>query len=381
MKQLTCEVCGSTDLIKQDGVFVCQACGCKYSVEDARKMMIEGAVSIEGAVKTKSDDFEVRAGELIAYHGVETNVIIPDGIKIIGAKCFADMQAIESVIIPEGVYKIKTDAFSGCSGLKNVIFPKSLSIIESCAFCSCETLTEIEFPCGGTEVMLGDACFHSCSSLKSIKLPASVNTGKARGCFSFCTSLETIQLSDGIQMLGESCFSSCTSLKSIQLPDGIQALGDECFAYCTSLKSIQLPDSIQKIGNACFYNCTSLKSVQLPTLARPYLYDLYTSTFGNTPWALEKQKKNSGCYIATAVYGSYDCPQVWTLRRYRDATLAKTWYGRTFICVYYAISPTLVKWFGHTEWFKRMWKGKLDRMVSNLQANGVESTPYKDKPW
>lgn len=37
MKQLTCEMCGSTDLMKQEGVFVCQSCGCKYSVEEARK--------------------------------------------------------------------------------------------------------------------------------------------------------------------------------------------------------------------------------------------------------------------------------------------------------------------------------------------------------
>ena len=41
MKQLTCEMCGSTDLVKQDGIFVCQSCGCKYSVEEAKKMMIE----------------------------------------------------------------------------------------------------------------------------------------------------------------------------------------------------------------------------------------------------------------------------------------------------------------------------------------------------
>ena len=41
MKQLTCEMCGGTDLLKQDGVFVCQTCGCKYSVEEARKMMGE----------------------------------------------------------------------------------------------------------------------------------------------------------------------------------------------------------------------------------------------------------------------------------------------------------------------------------------------------
>ena len=93
------------------------------------------------------------------------------------------------------------------------------------------------------------------------------------------------------------------------------------------------------------------------------------------------KKKSGGCYVATAVYGSYDCPQVWTLRRYRDYTLAQTWYGRLFIMLYYSISPTLVKWFGSTNWFKKMWKGKLDRMVADLQAKGVESTPYQDKNW
>lgn len=51
MKQLTCEMCGSTDLIKQDGVFVCQTCGCKYSIEEARKMMVEGTVEVTGTVK------------------------------------------------------------------------------------------------------------------------------------------------------------------------------------------------------------------------------------------------------------------------------------------------------------------------------------------
>lgn len=87
------------------------------------------------------------------------------------------------------------------------------------------------------------------------------------------------------------------------------------------------------------------------------------------------------CYVATAVYGSYDCPQVWTLRRYRDNELAKTWFGRAFIHTYYAISPTIVRYFGDTKWFKNMWRGKLDRMVKDLQARGFEDTPYNDREW
>ncbi len=54
MKRLTCEMCGGTDLIKDGGVFVCQSCGCKYSVEEARKMMVEGTVEVQGVVQVSN---------------------------------------------------------------------------------------------------------------------------------------------------------------------------------------------------------------------------------------------------------------------------------------------------------------------------------------
>ena len=88
--------------------------------------------------------------------------------------------------------------------------------------------------------------------------------------------------------------------------------------------------------------------------------------------------KSEGCYIATAVYGSYDCSEVWTLRRFRDSILAKRWCGRMFIKIYYAISPTLVKFFGNTMWFKNICKKPLDKLVARLIRNGIKDTPYQD---
>lgn len=87
----------------------------------------------------------------------------------------------------------------------------------------------------------------------------------------------------------------------------------------------------------------------------------------------------SGCYIATSIYGSYDCPQVWTLRRFRDDTLDAFWFGRCFIKTYYAISPTLVKWFGKSAIFKGVFTPILDKMVKSLKNNGVSDKPYNDK--
>ena len=57
MKRLTCEMCGSNDLVKQNGMLVCQSCSTKYSVEEAKKMMIEGTVDVSGSsVKIDTSD-------------------------------------------------------------------------------------------------------------------------------------------------------------------------------------------------------------------------------------------------------------------------------------------------------------------------------------
>lgn len=90
---------------------------------------------------------------------------------------------------------------------------------------------------------------------------------------------------------------------------------------------------------------------------------------------------SSGCYIASCVYGSYDCPQVWMLRRYRDNHLGSSKFGRLFIKIYYKISPILVKMFGKTKWFKAIWKKYLDKKIKKLTDAGYENTPYLDKKW
>lgn len=52
------------------------------------------------------------------------------------------------------------------------------------------------------------------------------------------------------------------------------------------------------------------------------------------------------------------------LRDFRDNELSKNIFGRLFIKVYYAISPTLVRWFGKTKWFNVVWRKILDKLIS-----------------
>jgi hypothetical protein len=57
----------------------------------------------------------------------------------------------------------------------------------------------------------------------------------------------------------------------------------------------------------------------------------------------ERPAKKNGCYLATAIYGSYDAPEVWVLRRFRDDVLNRTTLGKAFIRAYYVVSPTAVR--------------------------------------
>ena len=80
-----------------------------------------------------------------------------------------------------------------------------------------------------------------------------------------------------------------------------------------------------------------------------------------------KKVKTGGCYIATCIYGSYDSPELLTLRYYRDSRLSNSSFGRLFIRIYYVISPGIVELFGRKKWFHALFKPVLNRIVHRLK--------------
>ena len=93
--------------------------------------------------------------------------------------------------------------------------------------------------------------------------------------------------------------------------------------------------------------------------------------------SMEVEVSKHGCYVATSVYGSYDCPEVWVLRRFRDQKLRTNLFGRTFVKLYYFVSPKVIKIFSKQRWFNNFWKKILDKMVLSLKEKGFEETPYR----
>lgn len=81
-----------------------------------------------------------------------------------------------------------------------------------------------------------------------------------------------------------------------------------------------------------------------------------------------RSTNSEGCYIATAVYGSYDAPEVIILRRFRDNILQKRWLGRLFIKIYYNVSPTIAKKLKDADRINYRVRQLLDRIVIYLSA-------------
>jgi hypothetical protein len=106
----------------------------------------------------------------------------------------------------------------------------------------------------------------------------------------------------------------------------------------------------------------------------PILNEVYL----NINPSYNNQNKSQGCYVATSIYGSYDCPEVWILRRYRDQCLNKNIIGRIFIRWYYKVSPILVAKLENRIFIKKIVKKSIDKKLVKLRKKGYLDTKYDD---
>lgn len=79
-----------------------------------------------------------------------------------------------------------------------------------------------------------------------------------------------------------------------------------------------------------------------------------------------QKKEKGGCFIATAVYGSYDAREVVILRRWRDSVLLKNTIGRFFTKTYYKLAPNLSRLIHKHSILKSGTQYLLNRLIKSL---------------
>ena len=148
---------------------------------------------------------------------------------------FLDCTALTSIEIPASVETIEAAAFKGCSSLATVTFEKG---------------SQLKTIGGGyysSSYSYYYGAFLDCTALTSIEIPASVETIEATA-FKGCSSLATVTFEKGSQLktIGGGyyyhyyygVFSDCTALKSIEIPASVETIEATAFKGCSSLATV-----------------------------------------------------------------------------------------------------------------------------------------------
>lgn len=359
MRKITCEVCGSNSIEKQEEYYVCQHCGTEYSLEEARKLI--GTVKID-----KSEDLEkyiVLGNRALDEFDVEGGTYFSKALEI-------DPNNYEAI-----AGKALINAFESVRNHDRRLYPgvldtigKALSIMNESdlpeAKKSEKLYTYTEYA-NRLVVMLSDI-------VNKNLIPNSVDDYNSFYDLqlSFCNDWSTIlKFKDKVKTNETSDY--LTLRKTIL--NNIILISVQC---CSGSNRFELDNHRRERFLALYhYAVSQMKTVDIQ-YSPPKIRETATIlSLGNTA---KPTNKTGACYVATAIYGSYDCPQVWTLRRYRDFVLAKTMHGRAFVKVYYYFSPRLLKYLKGNSIFRKACKTILDYLVNKLQSQGTISYQYSD---
>ena len=410
-------MCASNDILKQNGLFVCQVCGTKYSVEEAKKMMIEGSVDVSGSTVKVDNSAAAKNYFMMAESAIY-------------AKNYEETEKYSTKVIeidPEN-YKawfMKGKSAGWQSTLARERMEESVQCFSKAVGCAPkDKLEELRMNINCEFKELAFAWFALCCR-HYVERPSSDNANDLahntvllqRNAIQLIRKCQVDPTGFGEAMadlIEQAVKNAWLSIwKAYNGSDGhaseyeYEAFTKSC-EECISLlkmaitvnkdapeqnipryrKMIQIT---QEISNACSWKRIANKTGYTWVIDKSLSKEEKESNIDrimeyhnkikelDPNYVIPKRPSSGACYVATCVYGSYDCPEVWTLRRYRDTVLAKTWHGRLFIREYYRVSPFIVRMFGKTTWFKFVWKKILDDKVARLKKNGIEETPYCDK--
>ena len=358
MTAIKCEMCNSTDIIKENGIFKCQHCGTKYTTEETRKLIVEIDSPIKIAGISNIDTLLNNANTFLKLQ--EWNEA-RKCYKEITAKYPDDVRGWWGTVkyaLTVNPYSIAGSEYQ--NALKNAILLSEGNqdfyynqinntlynyIPEQVVYDGwpLRGRTSEDFVIGWAKVK--DISFFS----EGLKNAEKVNKYKIED---ICRVIEC----DALQKYYDSHNKEQYTLSSFRFINGYTVI----LCYSTCAKAY--------IGDTPYGECF-------------IVYPLKKKICGDFDKLIAEANlsEKKGCYIATSIYGSYDCPQVWVLRRFRDNKLSKSWYGRAFIRLYYAVSPKLVMRYGQSKWFRKICKSKLDALVKRFHNQGIADTYYEDK--
>ncbi|MBR3358599.1 MAG: leucine-rich repeat protein [Solobacterium sp.] len=209
------------------------------------------------SAKTKREFAVDPSGVLTRYRGRDTEIVLPDKVRVIGERVFGGNTAlsgykkVEKLIVPEGVVEIQKFAFS-YSNLEEIVLPSTLKYIRYGAFYHCRNLKSITIPDGVEEI---EESVFSMSGLEEIHLPKHLQRID-RNAFGGCRELKKVDFPETDPLeIDRKAFVGCTGLAD---DSGFFIFQNRLFAFDPdkygSREYVDLPNNIVSVENEVFSN-------------------------------------------------------------------------------------------------------------------------------
>ena len=230
------------------------------------------------------------------------NVVIKDGVTVIGSSAFSNCKTITSISIPRTVSDIKMSAFYNCMALTDIYYSGTKA---DWGTTSVDWYNEMNSLIYSTKVHCsdGDIDYNTQDNICGLNLTWSLDesgtltisgTGAKRrydpdnqpwheqtnnihtviledgvtqiSLYAFLrhTNLTNIIIPDSVTFIDSYAFSECKKLESVHLPPNLTEI---CciFDGCSNLTNIVIPEGVTVIDHAAFTDCINLKDISLPT--------------------------------------------------------------------------------------------------------------------
>jgi len=179
---------------------------------------------------------------------IPKNLIVPNGIHIIGENAFSDCVGLEKVIVPDNVTKIDDLVFNGCVSLKKIDLS---GVTELGKYALSETVVESADLSSAT--VIGDYAFYNNTVLASVTLnPTGATAGEA--AFGYCHSLSDLENEQFLTYVGDYAFAY-TALTEADL-SAAEYIGQYAFIKEELTKfDITLGNALKELGDNPFALC------------------------------------------------------------------------------------------------------------------------------
>ena len=229
-----------------------------------------------------------------------TDLVIPEYVRIIGPRAFADCKNLVSVTFHSNLTAIGDEAFANCTALKSIEIPETLKILGNAPFIGCTSLSSVTIP--GRFLEDFPIIFKGCTAVSSLVLASGSavvfdGVGAVEPEIGLDLSgyprLTTLEISERVTEINPQTLSKFSYLKTLKvskthkkyqsasrdkllvekatgkilyalsanISGDVLGIGPFAFIGVKSLESVFIPKGVIKIDPCAFNGCTELKSI------------------------------------------------------------------------------------------------------------------------